>query len=112
EENGCAFARGEDRMTLQAAGERERNAKSGMRKVAYFSLSVFRVPLAILLSMVICGALPAFAALEATDKTWDGSEPPQGIYFHWYEPSFYTGCAPTTQDPTRVHIRLSRGQQV
>lgn len=54
----------------------------------------------------------AFAALQATDTTWDGSEPPQGVYFHWYEPSFYTGFAPRTQDPKRVHIRLSRGNQV
>ena len=54
----------------------------------------------------------AFAALEATDKTWDGSQPPQGVYFHWYEPSFYTGFAPGTQDPTRPHIELSRGNQV
>src|SRR5512143_1216901 len=54
----------------------------------------------------------AFAALEATDTTWDGSEPPQGVYFHWYEPSFYTGFAPRTQDPPRLHIRLSRGNQV
>src|SRR5512147_2892809 len=55
---------------------------------------------------------PAFAALDASDTTWDGSVPPQGIYFHWYEPSFYTGFAPRTQDPQRVHIRLSRGNQV
>lgn len=50
--------------------------------------------------------------MEATDKTWDGSAPPQGIYFHWYEPSFYTGFAPRTQDPDRVHLELSRGNQV
>ena len=31
----------------------------------------------------------AFAA-QATDKAWDGSAPPQGIYFHWYEPVSYT----------------------
>ena len=54
----------------------------------------------------------AFAALDATNTTWDGSEPPQGVYFYWYEPSFYTGFAPRTQDPQRVHIRLSRGNQV
>src|SRR5262245_59698864 len=54
----------------------------------------------------------AFAALEATDTTWDGSQPPEGIYFHWYEPSFYAGFAPRTQDPQRVHIRLARGNQV
>jgi hypothetical protein len=54
----------------------------------------------------------AFAALEASDTTWDGSEPPPGVYFHWYEPSFYTGFAPRTQNPERLHIRLSRGNQV
>jgi hypothetical protein len=54
----------------------------------------------------------AEAALEATETTWDGSEPPTGIYFHWYEPSFYAGFAPRTQDPSRVHIELSRGNQV
>ena len=69
-------------------------------------------PLAILLSASIALACPAFAAPDASDTTWDGSEPPQGIYFHWYEPSFYTGFAPRTQDPQRVHIRLSRGNQV
>ena len=54
---------------------------------------------------------PVSAALVATDTKWDGSEPPQGIYFYWYEPSFYAGFAPRTQDPQRVHIRLSRGNQ-
>jgi hypothetical protein len=66
-------------------------------------------------AIVIIGAVlsaPAFAALDATDKTWDGSAPPQGVYFHWYEPSFYTGFAPRTQDPARVHLELSRGNQV
>lgn len=53
-----------------------------------------------------------FAALEATETSWDGSEPPPGVYFHWYEPSFYTGFAPRTQDPDRVHIELGRGNQV
>src|SRR5262247_3463369 len=68
-------------------------------------------------ALVLIGVLAltpwsSFAALQATDKTWDGSEPPQGIYFHWYEPSFYTGFAPRIQDPQRLHIRLSRGNQV
>ncbi len=54
----------------------------------------------------------SFAALDASDTTWDGSAPPPGIYFYWYEPSFYTGFAPRTQDPQRLHIRLSRGNQV
>ena len=61
---------------------------------------------------ILLSAVRAFAALEASDTTWDGSAPPQGVYFHWYEPSFYTGFAPRTQDPQRVHIRVSRGNQV
>lgn len=59
-------------------------------------------------------ALPvaARAAMEAQgDTSWDGSQPPEGIFFHWYQPSFYAGFAPRTQDPTRPHIELSRGNQ-
>jgi hypothetical protein len=69
-------------------------------------------PLATLLSITIALAWPAFAAPDAGDNAWDGTEAPQGIYFYWYEPSFYTGFAPRTQDPQRLHIRLSRGNQV
>jgi hypothetical protein len=43
---------------------------------------------------------------------WDGSKAPDGIAFYWYEPSFYTGFAPRTQDPGRAHIQLSRGNQL
>src|SRR5262245_1383470 len=71
-----------------------------------------RPPFALYAALLLLAATPALAALQATDKTWDGSAPPQGIYFHWYEPSFYTGFAPATQDPTRAHIELSRGNQV
>src|SRR5262247_877207 len=67
---------------------------------------------AVLLALAIALCPWGFGALDASDTTWDGSEPPQGIYFHWYEPSFYTGFAPRTQDPQRVHIRLARGNQV
>ncbi len=65
----------------------------------------------LVLAMVLVAA-PVRAALEASETTWDGSEPPQGVYFHWYEPSFYAGFAPRTQDPSRLHIELSRGNQV
>jgi hypothetical protein len=55
----------------------------------------------------------AHAALDSpADKSWDGSEPPQGVYFYWYGPSFYAGFGPRTQDPSRPHIELSRGNQV
>jgi hypothetical protein len=74
------------------------------------AVRIWRNALVGLLALLL--PVTSFAALEATDKTWDGSAPPQGIYFHWYEPSFYTGFAPTTQDPSRAHIELSRGNQV
>jgi len=57
-------------------------------------------------------AAPARAALDATETEWDAAEPAPGVYFGWYEPSFYTGFAPRTQDPDRVHIELARGNQV
>lgn len=51
------------------------------------------------------------APAHADDTKWDGSQPPPGVYFHWYEPSFYTGFAPRTQDPDRIHLELGRGSQ-
>ncbi|MFN2376145.1 MAG: hypothetical protein ABR538_06390 [Candidatus Binatia bacterium] len=62
--------------------------------------------------VLLATAIDAQAALEAGDTKWDGSEPAPGVYFHWYEPSFYAGFAPRTQDPARVHIELARGNQV
>jgi hypothetical protein len=61
---------------------------------------------------VVLAATASYAALDATETEWDGSAPAPGVYFHWYEPSFYTGFAPRTQDPERVHIELGRGNQV
>ena len=52
------------------------------------------------------------AATPALSADWDGSKPAPGIYFYWYEPSFYAGFAPRSQDPSRFHIELSRGNQV
>jgi len=65
-----------------------------------------------MLVALVLAATPARAALEATETDWDASESAPGVYFHWYEPSFYTGFAPRTQDPERVHIELARGNQV
>ena len=61
---------------------------------------------------VALAATSARASLDATETEWDGSAPPPGVYFHWYEPSFYAGFAPRTQDPSRVHVELARGNQV
>ena len=67
-----------------------------------------------LLCLLLAG--PGFAppARAGGDPSivWDGSEMPQGVLFYWYEPSFYTGFAPRTQDPSRAHIQLSRGNQL
>jgi hypothetical protein len=65
-----------------------------------------------LVSAVVLVATASYAALDTNETEWDGSAPAPGVYFHWYEPSFYTGFAPRTQEPERVHIELSRGNQV
>jgi hypothetical protein len=40
-------------------------------------------------------------------------EPPRyGMYYERYEPAFYTGFAPRTLDPRRIHIHLGRGDQL
>jgi hypothetical protein len=64
--------------------------------------------------LLILGTLFPPASFAGGDPSivWDGSEMPQGVTFYWYEPSFYVGFAPKTQDPTRPHIRLSRGNQL
>jgi hypothetical protein len=40
-------------------------------------------------------------------------EPPRyGTYYDRYEPAFYTGFAPRTLDPRRIHLHLGRGNQL
>lgn len=40
-------------------------------------------------------------------------EPPRfGIYYDRIEPTFYTGFAPRTNDPRRLHLHLGRGNQL
>ncbi len=60
-------------------------------------------------AIVLVGA--GSGSSTADDLRWDGSQPPAGVYFHWYEPSFYAGFAPRTQDPDRIHLVLGRGSQ-
>ena len=75
-----------------------------------------RAGLRLALVVALASSISAPAARAALDSqgdaTWDGSQPPEGVFFHWYEPSFYAGFAPRTQDPSRPHIELSRGNQV
>ncbi len=67
-----------------------------------------------LLCLLLAGPSFAPAARAGGDPSivWDGTEMPPGVLFYWYEPSFYTGFAPRTQDPSRAHIQLSRGNQL
>ncbi len=61
--------------------------------------------------LCLLAAFPPASAFAQESTKWDGSEPAPGIFFHWYEPSFYTGFAPRTQDASRLHLELGRGSQ-
>lgn len=64
------------------------------------------------LSVALVAALALSSAASAKQKiSWNGAEPAPGVYFYWYEPSFYTGFAPRTQSRERVHMELGRGNQ-
>jgi hypothetical protein len=39
-------------------------------------------------------------------------DPPYGLYYDRREPSFYTGFAPRTLDPLRIHLHVGRGNQL
>ena len=39
-------------------------------------------------------------------------QPRFGVYYNRYEPAFYTGFAPRTNDPRRIHLHLGRGNQL
>jgi hypothetical protein len=64
------------------------------------------------MGLLLAALAPLLALAADTTPTWSGAEPAPGVYFDDYEPSFYTGFAPRTQDPTRVHLELSRGNQL
>jgi len=73
----------------------------------------------ILLIVLFMGILPVLpdgmqlaTFAQTADPRWQDTGPPPGIYFYWYEPTFYTGFAPRCQDPARIHIRLARGNQL
>ncbi|MFQ5457757.1 MAG: hypothetical protein ACE5FC_04815 [Myxococcota bacterium] len=65
-----------------------------------------------ILSGALLLGLVAANGVHAEGKvSWDGSKPAPGVYFYWYEPSFYTGFAPRSQDRDRIHLELGRGNQ-
>src|SRR5512136_224230 len=65
------------------------------------------------LALICVLASTAVAAEREVERSLVLEEPPQyGIYYDRYEPSFYTGFAPRTLDPRRVHLHLGRGNQL
>lgn len=51
-------------------------------------------------------------AVDASDARVLEEPPRYGVYYDRYEPTFYTGFAPRTPDPRRVHLHLGRGNQL
>ena len=65
------------------------------------------------IALVVLAASIGF--VSAVQASGDGvlQEPPRyGLYYDRYEPTFYTGFAPRTADPNRIHLRLGRGNQL
>jgi len=57
-------------------------------------------------------AAPALAGDRAQPGLMIQDPPRYGVFYDEREPSFYTGFAPRTDDPTRLHIHLGRGNQL
>src|SRR5262245_18736393 len=52
------------------------------------------------------------AALAGAAAPRGAGDPPWGVYYDRREPSFYTGFAPRTLDPARIHLHVGRGNQL
>src|SRR5215813_13646666 len=58
-------------------------------------------------------AMPARSIAGDVRSAGTLQEAPQfGVYYDRYEPAFYTGFAPRTDDPQRLHMHLGRGNQL
>ena len=57
-------------------------------------------------------AAPALSGDHAAAGLMVEDPPRYGVFYDAPEPSFYTGFAPRTQDPARLHIHLGRGNQL
>ena len=60
---------------------------------------------------VLAGVAPLRAAENGSARLLE-QQPRYGMYYDRYEPFFYTGFAPRTLDPRRVHLHLGRGNQL
>jgi hypothetical protein len=75
---------------------------------------------ALLLCLLALAAMPVRSRAddisggeEAAPSVRRLEEPPRyGLYYDRREPSFYTGFAPRTYDPARMHVHLGRGNQL
>src|SRR5215831_9187849 len=57
-------------------------------------------------------ALSMIASLAGVQVARGTEAPPWGVYYDHREPSFYTGFAPRTLDPARMHLHVGRGNQL
>lgn len=58
------------------------------------------------------GLLLTTPAHAATDPGTPVDLSQYGIFYNSYEPSFYTGFAPRSEDPKRLHLHVGRGNQL
>src|SRR4029434_5743981 len=57
-------------------------------------------------------AIAGLATLASSAVARSAGDPPYGLYYDRREPSFYTGFAPRTLDPARIHLHVGRGNQL
>jgi hypothetical protein len=60
----------------------------------------------LLVSLVLSLAVPGPASSEPAGLSQ------YGVFYNGYEPSFYTGFAPRSEDPHRLHLHVGRGNQL
>lgn len=70
-----------------------------------------RSAILLLLACLAVAAIPGPSPAGEAPRLLE--EPPRyGVYYERYEPTFYTGFAPRTADPRRLHVHIGRGNQL
>ena len=83
-------------------------------------MKLARFPRAAVLSAVLAAASPSAADEIPSEEPPDPppsvrmleGPPRYGTYYQRWEPTFYTGFAPRSDDPRRVHLHVGRGNQL